>query len=535
MKKAPPIPGPFGRARKPITALVPPLVLPAPSHPMAVARELVKRLYTLPTGEHLRNHRGDFFQWDGTKWPELQTRDLKKRAYELVEHAVYEQVDDKTGLVTQKPFAPTQRKMSDLLDALCAVVLVRSNTEAPLWIDERTDPPASELVPLANGLLHVPTRTLYEHSTQFFNHHSLPFAFDPGAATADRWLAFLDELWKDDTTAIETLQEVIGYLLGGDTSQQKMFLLCGPKRGGKGTIGRVLTGLLGAHHVAAPTLASLSTNFGLSPLIGKPLALVSDARLSTKADSKIVVERLLSISGEDSLTIDRKYKEPWTGRLPTRFLIMTNELPRLSDASGALASRFIMLVLTQSFYNRENPRLTTDLLTEAPAIFNWALEGLDRLNQRGYFVNPESGNDAIQQMEDLSSPISAFLRERCIVGRHEVEVDTLWGAWKTWCSEDNRHPGTKAIFGRDLRAAVPTLKKRRPRSDDGERDHVYQGLGLVDTAVSGHRDHYDHKPNGRESGHSGHSDQPMYPPHENDGRDEACAEADAAFKDDWKS
>jgi putative DNA primase/helicase len=66
---------------------------------------------------------------------------------------------------------------------------------------------------------------------------------------------------------------------------------------------------------------------------------LSDARLSTKADSKIVVERLLSVSGEDSLTIDRKYREPWTGRLPTRFVIMSNELPRLSDSSGALASR----------------------------------------------------------------------------------------------------------------------------------------------------------------------------------------------------
>lgn len=65
--------------------------------------------------------------------------------------------------------------------------------------------------------------------------------------------------------------------------------MVGPKRGGKGTIGRVLTGLLGAHQVAAPTLASLSTNFGLQPLIGRPLALISDARLSTKADSKIVV------------------------------------------------------------------------------------------------------------------------------------------------------------------------------------------------------------------------------------------------------
>ena len=58
-----------------------------------------------------------------------------------------------------------------------------------------------------------------------------------------------------------------------------------------------------------------------------------------------VVERLLSISGEDTLTIDRKYRDPWTGQLPTRFLVISNELPRFGDASGAIATRFVMLTL----------------------------------------------------------------------------------------------------------------------------------------------------------------------------------------------
>ena len=49
-----------------------------------------------------------------------------------------------------------------------------------------------------------------------------------------------------------------------------------------------------------------------------------------------------------------------------------------------------------------------------PLIFSWALDWLDRLNERGYFLNPASGKEAIQQLEDLSSPISAFIRdERC--------------------------------------------------------------------------------------------------------------------------
>ena len=246
----------------------------------------------------------------------------------------------------------------------------------------------------------------------------------------------------------------------------------------------MLTGLLGPHNVAAPTLASLSTNFGLQPVIGRPLALVSDARLGRKADGSTVVERLLSISGEDSLTIDRKYREPWTGRLPTRFLLLTNELPRLSDSSGALASRFVVFVLTKSFLGGEDPALTDKLLLEAPGIFNWALAGLDRLHARGHFEPPISGREVVQQLEDLSSPISAFVRDCCRVGADEsVPVDDLWTAWKVWCSDENRGPGTKAVFGRNLKATVPTIHRGRPR-EDGARSYTYMGIGLARTQNS---------------------------------------------------
>jgi len=450
--------------------------VPPPGQPMRVARALVKVLYTEPGGMVLRSHRGDFYWWDGTRYVELERRDVRRSAYEFLEDAVYLHPDEDAWL----PFAPTQRKVADIVDALHAVVFVESRPDAPLWIDGRERPFAPDVVAMQNGLLHVPTRSLHPHTTQFFNHHALPFAYDPKAPAPARWLAFLEELWPDDTAAMAGLQDVIGYLLAGDTRQQKIFGLVGPPRSGKGTIARVVTGLLGPHHVAGPTLASLATNFGLQPFIGKPLAIVADARLSTRADSKVVVERLLSISGEDALTIDRKYKEPWTGRLPTRFLILTNELPRLSDASGALASRFILFMLKTSFIGQENPQLTAELLTEAPSIFNWALEGAERLVARGYFENPTSSAEAVRQMEDLSSPIGAFIRDRCVVdGAATVAVEVLWTAWKAWCAETNTRVSTKALFGRDLRAAQPRLKLARPR-EDGDRVYHYEGIGLRD-------------------------------------------------------
>ncbi len=93
-----------------------------------------------------------------------------------------------------------------------------------------------------------------------------------------------------------------------------------------------------------------------------------------------IAERLLSISGEDHQGVPRKFLSSYyNGPLQVRFVIISNELPRISDASGALPSRFIMLVLKKSFLGHEDHGLTSRLLGELPGILNWSLAGLDRL------------------------------------------------------------------------------------------------------------------------------------------------------------
>jgi putative DNA primase/helicase len=85
----------------------------------------------------------------------------------------------------------------------------------------------------------------------------------------------------------------------------------------------------------------------------------------------------------------------------------------------------------------------------------------------------------MQQLEDQSSPIGAFVRERCEIGPlYLVEVEEIFGAWKTWCEAQGRdHPGTKQSFGRDLSAAVPGLTVAQLGSRGG-RAHFYQGVKL---------------------------------------------------------
>jgi P4 family phage/plasmid primase-like protien len=283
------------------------------------------------------------------------------------------------------------------------------------------------------------------------------------------------QLFPDDPQSVDLLQDWFGYCLTGDTSQHKMLLIVGPKRSGKGTIARVLTQLVGSGNVGGPTTSSLAGPFGLQPLIGKSLAIVSDARFSGD-NVQTVVERLLCISGEDTLTIDRKHLGSVTMKLPTRFVFLTNELPRFTDASGALTSRFMMLQLTKSFYGQENRELTRKLLGELPGILNWAIVGWLRLRERGAFVQPESVEDALRETADLASPVGAFVRDQCVVGAgHRIRVDELYEAWKEWCTQDGRAGATrKQQFGKDLMAVVPGLRCRR-----NEEGRFYQGIDLM--------------------------------------------------------
>ncbi len=213
------------------------------------------------------------------------------------------------------------------------------------------------------------------------------------------------------------------------------------------------------------------------------LAILADARLGKKTDAALVGERPLSISGEDTITLDRKYKAAWTGKLATRFPILTNELPRLADASGALASRFVLLHMTHDFYNKENRGLSKELLIELPGILNWAIVGWHRLNEREHFKLPESSEVVMRQLEDLASPITAFVRGQCVLGTdHRIPCEVLHKAWRAWCEAQGRNWATdQATFGRDLAAACLQVKRTYPwiTDDGGQKIRVYRNQGVT--------------------------------------------------------
>jgi putative DNA primase/helicase len=96
-------------------------------------------------------------------------------------------------------------------------------------------------------------------------------------------------------------------------------------------------------------------------------------------------------------------------------MIISNELPAFGDASGAIASRFILTTLTESFIGRENTELEAKLIAELPGILNWALVGLDRISRHRFTV-PKSSAEAVAELQDLVSHMGKFVRECCDQG-----------------------------------------------------------------------------------------------------------------------
>lgn len=417
----------------------------------------------------------ELVRWQGEFWRATGTHYIA-RADETVSADIYRFLDGKQEVATGAPVKPDRTLVEVVAHALRAAAALDADAP-PTWISpELDDPPAGEMLPFRNGLLHVPTRKFRASTRRLFTLNALVFDYAPAAPRPQHWLGFLEQLWGDDVESRETLQEMMGLLLTGDTSHQKMFMVVGPRRSGKGTIGRLLQALVGEANYCAPTLNGLGQQFGLESLVGKTLAVVSDARLSGRADQSLVVENLLRISGEDVVSAPRKYKTDWSSKLRVRFVILSNEVPALMDQSGALASRFVVLQLRRSFYGQEDRGLEAKLLGELSGILLWALEGLDRLRARGYFRQPGSGAEAVRQLETLASPIKAFVEDRCeFVPGAQTDSAALYGAWSSWCADQGRPPGTVPIFGRNLLSAYPELRVSRPRTDGG-RARVYEGI-----------------------------------------------------------
>ena len=442
------------------------------------ARTFLDNFYSSEEGYSLVHYADDFFIYVGTHYEVIEEQTIRSKVYTFLDKC---KKTGKQGSLT--PFNPNPSSVSGAIDAIKSIVHLANhpNTKPPIWLDEyaKIKPSASKLISLQNGIFHLEDSILMPHSLGFFTQNSLPFAYDQ-SANCPTWDAFLQSVWADDQESIDTLQEMFGYILSGDTRQQKFFNIIGPRRSGKGTINKVLVALLGQHNTVAPELGELCDTFGLQPWLGKLLASFTDAR-APERNRSAVVSQLLRIVGGDTITVNRKNKEAWNGYLPTRLVIYSNEVLQLTENSNALTGRMIVLKMSKSFFNKEDTELAHKLEQELGGIFNWAMDGLKRrVSRGGHFIQPQSGKEYLDLMAELGNPLAVFAETALDFDpTAKVRKEDVFACYKHWALKKSMAPGTEQAFKRRFLAATQEqFVKSEEIRQNGERVSVYLGVSL---------------------------------------------------------
>lgn len=440
-------------------------LLPPPHAPIDVARELYTQL-PAPA----RWWRGDYYLWDGTRYRLWRDEAVDNWLYGKTADALFDPGDDKPPA----PWRPDEVKIGKTSHALSRGLLYRPSEDDP---DD-----ASNQVACANGIYDVPSGQLLPHTPERFNLNSVPFDYDP-AATAPLWSWFLNDVLPLDAQLL--LQEWFGYVISGRTDMEKILHMQGLPRSGKGTAAWVLEELVGAEAVASPSMPSLVGTFGEQPLIGKSLAIFSDINWQFR-DIVEAVEIVKKISGRDTRDVNRKNRDVWHGRLDVRFMIMGNDMPRFTDASGALATRMMHIQFPGTVAGRERTTLKGELLAELPGILNWALEGLRRLAANGTFTVPQSSEELAADVRRQQGPVQAFLDDTCVRADGDVPpvpLDELFPVYQAWArSADVAKPLDRERFSGALTSAG--IRVRRSMIN-GVRARRVHGIVPLLTAVEG--------------------------------------------------
>ncbi len=445
-----------------------------PQDPYPTALTFIDSLFMKDGCRTLHYYAGSFYLFESNRYIEIETDQMNNILYNFLSTAITPYTDDDGN---PKPFKPNTSKINDILNALRAIVLITKDKRPPLWLTEGNHPDPTVILPTKSLLLNLNTFESTPLTPAFFTMCSLDYEYKPESSPPEKWIEFLNSLWPDDPDAILLLQEWFGYCLTPDTRRHKMLLIVGPPRSGKGTISRILSALVGDGNVARPVLDAFGSTFGLSGLIGKTLAIISDARLGGQQNA--IKERLLNISGEDPITIDRKYKDPMEYKLFCRIMMATNELPAFREDSSALPSRFLGLKINRSFLNKEDISLEEKLRTELPDILNWAIEGYRRLKKNDQFTIPQSSKNLQEELIKVFNPIAVFVEECCVVDNNEfVYCKMLYHEYVDWCNE-NKYTHHRSInhFGKSLQAYLPQIRVERDTALP-TRPTIYYGIGL---------------------------------------------------------
>jgi len=311
------------------------------------------------------------------------------------------------------------------------------------------------LINLLNGTFEIsPQGTILRpfNSSDFIT-YQLPFEYDP-QATAPIFKAYLNKVLPDIERQ-RVLAEFLGFVFikhgSNALKEEKALILFGTGANGKSVFFEIVNALLGVENVSSYSLQSLTNDNGYfrAKLANKLVNYASE--INGKLEASIFKQM---VSGEP-VEARLPYGQPFILKQYAKLIFNCNDLPKDVEHTNAYFRRFLIIPFDVTIPPQEQDKnLHTKIIeSELSGVFNWVLEGLNRLLKQKRFSDCDAAQKAVEQYKIESNSINLFFNE------HEAEksltayelVKDIYPKYKWFCIDDGMKPFSKRNFTKQLR------------------------------------------------------------------------------------
>ena len=359
------------------------------------------------------------------------------------------------------------------------VMEAMQNLRRKTFVDRKTMNPDG-FIPLKNGLLSMADWTLHNFSSFYFYTWKVNGIYDPQVRSLNQTPLFKKFLLESYIPkSIPTMMDYLGYSLYPSFPRQKILVIVGPPRIGKGTIALMMERILneGFGRISLMKLLIPDNKFSLQGIEGKRLLVDTEIKREFKKNADFDVVN--SLFGGDPLPLERKYHAEITYIARSSGLLIGN-LPLFRVNNSAFLARLIIITTREKRYFKEVSN-TADIVfnAEGDQIVSLLLNRLRSLVGRDFKFSNELSNDEYAELwETLSDSTQTFMDERMSEASTNVGTDYAYNAYLLFCDEIGIPPETQHVFSFRVNKEYPRKRTKKK----GQNYYEYQNC-LIQTTL----------------------------------------------------
>lgn len=282
--------------------------------------------------------------------------------------------------------------------------------------------------------------------------YQLNFSYDPNA-TAPKFFEYLNYVLPDQSCQ-QVIAEYLGYIFirhGAKILKEEMVLfLYGTGQNGKSVLFELITMLLGKDNVSNYELSELTDDTGYYR------AMIGDKLLNYGSDinTKLKHATFKKLVSGESLIVRLPHQKPMELDQYAKLIFNCNTLPKDTEQTDGFFRRFLIIPFEVKIPDeKKNTSLHSEIAKdELAGIFNWILQGLERLLKNQKFTYCEPAEKTLSKYKLDSDSVLQFIDDNNWnhKSNHFTPLAELYKEYKNYCLDSGCNPLNKTNFSSRL-------------------------------------------------------------------------------------